>query len=280
MNTPQQHASKFSTGQLNDVLEIEVDGAFSEQNALWGCLMGLKRAWDLGEKKVILRCDSSDAVQLILEEENSLHEDGSIIHEIKTMLKRSWQKAKSFQTIPAEIRGEEVSRRWITPEKDWVKVNSDGSSRGNPGRAGCGGVIRDHHGAWIVGYCRDVGWSTAFEAECWGAGEGIEVARKLGFQKIHLEIDSEELLYALKGKEIEGGKPPNCVRMMREAVERCKQFRFSLTRRSGNQCADAMAKLSLEKDLGRECQLFFEIPQEVVRVARDEEAQMIWRDTG
>ncbi|XP_028801779.1 uncharacterized protein LOC114756966 [Neltuma alba] len=90
---------------------------------------------------------------------------------------------KSFQTIPVEIRGEEVSTRWITPEKDWVKVNSDGSSMGNPGRAGCGGVIRDHHGAWIVGYCRDVGWSTAFEAECWGAGEGIEVARKLGFKK-------------------------------------------------------------------------------------------------
>lgn len=32
----------------------------------------------------------------------------------------------------------------------WTKVNNDGSSRGNPGVAGCGGIFRNYRGFSVV----------------------------------------------------------------------------------------------------------------------------------
>ena len=36
--------------------------------------------------------------------------------------------------------------RWERPPQGWMKLNTDGSANGNPGLAGCGGVIRDDAG--------------------------------------------------------------------------------------------------------------------------------------
>ena len=37
-----------------------------------------------------------------------------------------------------------------------MKLNTDGSSIGNAGMAGCGGVIRDDRGCWIVGFSKQI----------------------------------------------------------------------------------------------------------------------------
>ena len=57
---------------------------------LWGCLMGLKRAWDGGCRNFILRIDSTEAVHLIKFEVHEMHKDISLIMEIKGMLERKW----------------------------------------------------------------------------------------------------------------------------------------------------------------------------------------------
>ncbi|KAK5804682.1 hypothetical protein PVK06_032333 [Gossypium arboreum] len=50
--------------------------------------------------------------------------------------------------------------RWVPPEDDWVKINSDGAVKGVEQRAFANGVILDKHGNWIKGYCRNIGiWS-------------------------------------------------------------------------------------------------------------------------
>ena len=38
----------------------------------------------------------------------------------------------------------------------WVKINTDGASKGNPGDAGCGGLIRDEEGRWLVGFTKHI----------------------------------------------------------------------------------------------------------------------------
>ena len=38
---------------------------------------------------------------------------------------------------------------WTKPREDWFKLNSDGASFGNPGKAGGGGIIRNSQGAWV-----------------------------------------------------------------------------------------------------------------------------------
>ena len=55
--------------------------------------------------------------------------------------------------------------RWERPNQGWMKLNTDGSSLGNPEFAGGGGVVRDEHGNWIVGFSRKIGRTTSYVVE-------------------------------------------------------------------------------------------------------------------
>jgi len=56
-----------------------------------------------------------------------------------------------------------------------VKLNTDGSSMGNPGLVGGGGLIRDENGDWIVGFARNIGITTSFQAELWAIRDGFSL---------------------------------------------------------------------------------------------------------
>ncbi|KAJ1405402.1 ribonuclease H [Sesbania bispinosa] len=53
---------------------------------------------------------------------------------------------------------------WIAPREGVVAINSDGSALGCPGRAGFGGLIRNHIGEWIMGYYGSNGSSNVLHA--------------------------------------------------------------------------------------------------------------------
>ncbi|KAG7548857.1 hypothetical protein ISN44_As12g040050 [Arabidopsis suecica] len=42
---------------------------------------------------------------------------------------------------------------WTPPREGWLKLNTDGESKGNPGLASAGGVLRDAEGRWCGGFC-------------------------------------------------------------------------------------------------------------------------------
>ncbi|KAK9274140.1 hypothetical protein L1049_018954 [Liquidambar formosana] len=87
----------------------------------------------------------------------------------------------------------EYTANWIPPPPLWAKLNTDGSSLGNPGPAGAGELIRDHNGQWIVGFIQNVGRSTSMAAELWALRDGLQLAfdsgiRKSGFGSFELQI--------------------------------------------------------------------------------------------
>ena len=47
--------------------------------------------------------------------------------------------------------------RWQKPPARWEKLNTDGSSMNSSERAGCGGIVRDEHGGWVVGFAKHIG---------------------------------------------------------------------------------------------------------------------------
>jgi hypothetical protein len=51
--------------------------------------------------------------------------------------------------------------KWVSPPLGCFKLNTDGSSLGNPGLAGGGGVIRNHAGEWVGGFSRAIGVTTS-----------------------------------------------------------------------------------------------------------------------
>ena len=58
-----------------------------------------------------------------------------------------------------------IAVRREKPPLNWYKLNTDGASCGNPGRARGGGVIRGSVGNWIRGFVRYIGYTTSIIAE-------------------------------------------------------------------------------------------------------------------
>lgn len=57
-------------------------------------------------------------------------------------------------------------------------MNTDGASRGNPGMATAGSVLRDEYENWICGFAVNVGICSAPLVELWGVYYGLYMAWK------------------------------------------------------------------------------------------------------
>ena len=73
---------------------------------------------------------------------------------------------------------------WHPPLSPWLKLNTDGFSKGNPNLASCGGVFRDIFGCFIGGYCQGLRTQTAFFAELMAGILGVEFAFHFGWHHI------------------------------------------------------------------------------------------------
>ncbi|MCI19430.1 ribonuclease H protein, partial [Trifolium medium] len=67
---------------------------------------------------------------------------------------------------------------WQPPTVRWVKCNSDGASKGNPGLLACGGIFRDNRANDLGCFASNFGVSDAFFAELIGAITAIEIAQR------------------------------------------------------------------------------------------------------
>lgn len=71
------------------------------------------------------------------------------------------------------------------------KLNTDGSSKGNPGQAGFGGVFREERGHWVLGFFGRLTACTSLEAELWGIPQGLEMVKN---HATEVESDSEAVV--------------------------------------------------------------------------------------
>nr|GEU97029.1 polynucleotidyl transferase, ribonuclease H-like superfamily protein [Tanacetum cinerariifolium] len=80
---------------------------------------------------------------------------------------------------------------WVAPPVSWVVLNTDGASRGNPGDAGGGGILRDAQGYFICAFAENYGICTMMSAEILALLQGILMARDARIKKLiikHLDI--------------------------------------------------------------------------------------------
>lgn len=95
------------------------------------------------------------------------------------------------------MRKQNIDVRWACPPSGWVKLNTDGSSKGNPGDGGCGGLIRDEAGQWVASFCCHIGICSAFTAELWGILRGLCLAWAKGFRRVLIESNSNTIVHIL-----------------------------------------------------------------------------------
>ena len=81
-----------------------------------------------------------------------------------------------------------------------VLVEADGGSRGNPGVAGYGAVVRDEAGAVLAERKEYIGTATNNVAEYRGLIAGLEAARDLGAREVDVKMDSKLVVEQMSGR--------------------------------------------------------------------------------
>ena len=81
--------------------------------------------------------------------------------------------------------------KWNKPLEQWFKLNMDGASSGNPGKAKGGGLIRDCNEKWIKGFSRSSGHASSFVADFWALRDGLKLALGMGVQRLVVELDAK-----------------------------------------------------------------------------------------
>jgi ribonuclease HI len=129
-----------------------------------------------------------------------------------------------------------------------LKLEFDGGSRGNPGPAGIGVVVRAADGTPLVTLGRFLGTCTNNVAEYKALIAALEAARKLGAKKIAIHGDSELIIKQMRGEY--RVKHPDLKPLYETAQHLYHQFNeasISHNLRHKNELADQLANLAMDR---------------------------------
>ncbi|MGX4652873.1 bifunctional RNase H/acid phosphatase [Micromonospora sp. SCSIO 07396] len=134
-----------------------------------------------------------------------------------------------------------------------VVVEADGGSRGNPGPAGYGAVVRDPAtGEVLLERAESIGTATNNVAEYRGLIAGLEAAAELGAAEVDARMDSKLVVEQMCGRwQIKHpGLRPLAARAA-ALVDRFESVRFSWIPRDRNRHADALANAAMDTAAGK-----------------------------
>ncbi|EOY30590.1 Uncharacterized protein TCM_037746 [Theobroma cacao] len=110
----------------------------------------------------------------------------NVRQQVWTKSKEGWDNLRRNQ----EIKSKELLIAWKPLSPGYVKLNADGSARGQPGLTASGGLIRDEAGHWILGFNYKLGISFALNSELWGLYRGLKICWNKSYRKVQVESDS------------------------------------------------------------------------------------------
>jgi len=144
----------------------------------------------------------------------------------------------------------EVMVGWGVPNDGWLKLNTGGASRGNPGLATAGGVLRNSAGEWCGGFALNIGRCTAPVAELWGVYYGMYFAWEKKVTRVELEVDSTLVVGFLKTGVSERHPLSFLVRLCHGFFSKDWIVRISHVYREANRLTDGLANYAFSLLLG------------------------------
>ncbi|GAC1667551.1 MAG: hypothetical protein NVS9B4_23410 [Candidatus Acidiferrum sp.] len=139
----------------------------------------------------------------------------------------------------------------IKPARATYRANIDGGSRGNPGPASYGVVIRDESGKIVAKLKKYIGRASNNVAEYYGLIAALDYAREHGVGALRVESDSELLVKQMRGQYKVRSED------LRPLFERAKKmsqglgvFRIDHVYREQNDEADALANEAMDEASG------------------------------
>ena len=123
------------------------------------------------------------------------------------------------------------------------KLNTDGASLGNPGKARGGGIIRDSEGRWVKGFARSIGFTTSIIAELQVLRDGLLLANQIGVQKLWIELDAKVVVELVQSNSTSNAFYSPLLADCRSLLGRFQHCKVQHVIREVNRVADTLAKL-------------------------------------
>ncbi|KAL6550678.1 hypothetical protein OROMI_021166 [Orobanche minor] len=136
--------------------------------------------------------------------------------------------------------------RWAKPCRGWLKLNSDGAAKGNPGCAAAGGVVRDHTGSIIFCFSEFLGDRSNNFAELHAISRGLELCLEKNFDNIWVEVESKVAIRLILGAYSCNWATQNLVSKIRYFLSKAN-IRLSHIYREGNAVADFLANQGFDR---------------------------------
>jgi len=131
------------------------------------------------------------------------------------------------------------------------RANIDGGSRGNPGPAAYGVVIRDPSGAVVAKLKKYIGRATNNVAEYYGLIAALDYAQSHGIRALCVESDSELLVKQMRGQyKVKSEDLRPLFERARKMAQTFESFRIDHVYRERNAEADALANEALDESAG------------------------------
>jgi len=129
-----------------------------------------------------------------------------------------------------------------------VVIHSDGVSRGNPGQAAIGAIIRDERGRLLASISQPIGRATNNQAEYRAIIAALEKALALGARQVELNSDSELVVRQIKGRyrvRKEALRP--LYQRVKQLQSRLEGFTIKHIPRQQNREADKLANAAIKR---------------------------------
>ncbi|XP_020200268.1 uncharacterized protein [Aegilops tauschii subsp. strangulata] len=118
------------------------------------------------------------------------------------------------------------------------------------GKGGLGVILRDHAGAFRAASCHVILTATdPGMVELLACKKAIELARRVGVGKLHLECDSAGVLSMLNNQEKNLSAAGPTVEDVKLRLKEFDECRVSWVSRSANAAADRLAKVGMGDEL-------------------------------
>ena len=134
-----------------------------------------------------------------------------------------------------------------------VRIYTDGGSRGNPGPAASGAVIKSlldgEEGEILAEVSKFLGEDTNNQAEYTAIVIGLEKAAELGATRVEMRLDSELATKQLKGEyKVKDAEIAKRFLEVKNLCHKFEQVKFEHVRREFNKEADAIVNKCLDEN--------------------------------
>ncbi|MBA0770452.1 hypothetical protein Gotri_019086 [Gossypium trilobum] len=131
----------------------------------------------------------------------------------------------------------------------WTCLYSDGTVKVISGNAAVGGVIRDHHGGWILGFNKRLGQCSIFNYELWDILDDFALLQSRQYDKVLIWTDNMEVLQDIQ-EAFSKTSYSTLIRRIQQLLLEIGQWEFEHIPKEENIEVDYITKLTFDKNEG------------------------------